>query len=196
MRHVLPCLALPLLLAACGGSSGEPAPVPPVPLGPIQDAQAAFIEAPSGFVYAAGGASLNSTPGVGDNALDEAFRGYLVYDLASVPPGAAIVSATLHARQTPPIGDPFPAFGVVDVDHVNDRSYADATLTTDVGTLAPDGTAGARTLDVTAQVAADVAASRTTSQFRLRFSAVETDNDGAQDTVFFSRDSRIEIQYR
>ena len=66
----------------------------------------------------------------------------------------------------------------------------------DVGTLAPDGTLGPRTLDVTAQVASDVEAARPTAQFRLRFSSMETDGDSTLDVVRFDPTSLIEISYQ
>jgi hypothetical protein len=82
------------------------------------------------------------------------------------------------------------ALGNVLVDHVDIGAALDATdyaavaLLANVGTLSTDAVLTVKFLDVKAEVLADIAAARTTSDFRLRFPAT-TDGDGLIDSVHF-----------
>lgn len=193
--HISSILALSLVTTACGGGGGSGSSSTPAPA-PIQDVVAPSVPAASGSVQSTGSSSVNTAVSPGDNGLDHGSRGHVVYDLSALPAGATILSATLHIEQSNSVGSPFPAFGVVVVDHVSALSYSSDVLALDVGVLATDDMMTMRTLDVTSEVAADLAASRTTSQFRLRFNGLETNNDQMQDVVRFAVDSRIEIRFQ
>lgn len=177
-----------LLLSACGGgfidgvfASPEIVHLPNVPT-------------ESGFTYAAG--PLHGSDGalmirVGDSTGDDERRGFLRFDLSALPAGAEIVEARVHIGQENVVGAPFTTMGAVIVDHVNmgaGFSIADfgaVPLTFGIGVLSSSSTLGARVVDVTDAVEADIAAGRTRSDFRLRF-GVGTDADGVQDYVDFN----------
>ena len=134
-------------------------------------------------------------------------RAFVSFDLASVPLGVTIVSATLTLGQFNTEGDPYgDGHGVVIADHVDYGpaldvgDYDAAPLSTDVGTLSPDAAQEEKSLDVTAEVIDDLGL-RARSQFRLRFSNADSDADGTADrTGFWSGDAptppTLTIRYR
>jgi hypothetical protein len=81
--------------------------------------------------------------------------------------------------------------GNVIVDHLDYGTSLDgsdynlAALLANAGTLSTDATIQYKTLDVTALVQADRSASRPRSQFRLRFSIRDSDNNGVDDFAAF-----------
>lgn len=177
-------LGVALWGSGCGGSGGS---------GSIALACDAALD---GFVRSDGVAvSAGNGPAVGD--LDNFIPGvgvrqFVSFSLGSLPASGTLVSATLQMRQLTVLGAPFGTHGVVVLDHLDYGPTLDALdfgrapLAGPLGPFAPDATLGVRTLDVTAQVAADLAAGRVRSQFRLRFSMLDSDNDGSPDAVAFT----------
>lgn len=160
-------LVLALLAGGCGGGGGAsddtPARVLPAELG--------F----SGYATSAGGYQLNFAPLVGDGAGLISRRALVRFDLSEVPSRAQVLEATLRVFQVGTTGAPYTDFGDMVVDHVRMGAALDGT-DFDGGTLSPafavafTGPAqGYRSLNVTAQVAADLAAGRTTSDYRFLF---------------------------
>jgi hypothetical protein len=121
----------------------------------------------------------------------ETQRGFVTFDISALS-GDSAKSASLRVYECAVIGDPFSSLGSVVVDHVTpgtppgSSQYTGSTLASDIGTIAPDATIGFRYLTVTSAVESDVAAKDTYSQFRLRFSTEDGNNNGANDYVDFN----------
>jgi hypothetical protein len=126
----------------------------------------------------------------GPPALAHEMRSVATFDLAPLPSDAEIVSAvvTLHQFLVP--GTAYEGRGPAILDHVDigaDLSADDfdgGTLTSNIGVLSTDATLGPKSLDVTAQVAADLAAGRTRSSFRVRFTNVVPDFTSGRRAAF------------
>jgi hypothetical protein len=141
-----------------------------------------------GFVNAAGGGPLtgdfdSSLPNIG-------FRQFFSFDISALPAGAVILSATLRIYQDVAGGTPYATHGTVLADHMNygaplmAAAYLAAPLAA-LGTFSSTDAQEYKTMDVTARVQADVDAARAHSQYRLRFSALDSDNDGVDDYTTF-----------
>lgn len=185
---LLPALAALPLLTGCGGGGGRVAAAPvtvTLTSTPLLDGTVAT----GGIIVGLSGDIV-----VGDYA--GGLRGFGSFDLAGIPAGATITSATLTLVQHASSGAPYATLGLLLVDQVvygnvlEGGAYARSFPTNQgFGTLSTDATLGAKSLVVTAQVQADRAALRTQSQFRLRF-AVENDFDTTPDVaVFWSADN-------
>jgi hypothetical protein len=154
------------------------------------------LHAPStldGYVTSAGAVLTNSTANgiaVGDNDADQGRRGFVRFNIAGLPLGAEIESAELRLAQAAVTGLPYVTLGTLRVDHVDIGAaldavdYAAVALLANVGTLSTDATLTVKFLDVKAEILADIAAARTTSDFRLRFTT-QDDGDGLFDTAHF-----------
>lgn len=142
-----------------------------------------------GYMRSDGNGATAGTPitgdleGAGPTLANIGYRQFYSFDLSAIPPGSAIVSATLHVFQAAVGGEPYTDLGNVIVDHVDYgttldfAAYNAAPLTGNVGTLMNDATLAYRTLAVTARVQADLTAGRARSQYRLRFSLRDANND-------------------
>jgi hypothetical protein len=180
----LASLLVLLLVSSCGGGGDEPISLTLVGQAPLDG-----VVSNTGAVNAAGGG-----PGTGDLDIvpNLCVRQFFTFSLASVPADATVLTAYLRLVQTAVVGAPYSNHGFVVVDHLDYGPALDATdfarvaLTFGLGPLSADASLGPRTVDVTAQVQADLAAGRTTSQFRTRFSGAEFDNDGFLDYVTLS----------
>ena len=148
----------------------------------------------SGIVQSDGTVSDSANVFAGD--VDNAFpgrntRGFLSFDLSAIPAGKTVLTANLKVFQASVSGDPFSSLGSVVVDHLtygNSLDLADytgGTLTSGFDTLSIDGVAGSRLISVLQQVKADLAAGRQNTQYRIRFSTQDGDNDGISDAVLF-----------
>ena len=112
-------------------------------------------------------------------------RGFVSFNLISLPAGATIKSAILRVYQSSINGDPYSKLGNIFVDHVSYESFVHAEAGDPAKTkydmapldssipagsfLSTDATVGYKTLDVTVAVQADQATSRARAQFRLSF---------------------------
>jgi hypothetical protein len=121
----------------------------------------------------------------------ETQRGFVTFDISALD-GDSAESATLRVYECAVFGDPFSSLGSVVVDHVTpgtppgSSQYSGSTIASNLGTIAPDASIGFRYLTVTSAVESDVAASGTYSQFRLRFSIEDGNNNGVSDYVDFN----------
>jgi hypothetical protein len=175
---------LPFFAGACGGSGGGPDPL---------TIEIGSTSAADGFVTDTGFVDTSNPIAVGDT--DGSFlnfaRGFARFDLSGLPSGSTLVSAVLALDQAALTGLPYDMLGDVVVDHVDigpgldSTDFGAAALDADVGILSSDATLGTKTLEVTTQVAADLAASSPTSDFRLRF-PTGSDADGADDYTEFN----------
>lgn len=154
-----------LLLAACG--SGSDAPTASV----LFSADAAN----SGYVVDGATTFPGNVVAVGDSSLNSVARGFYRFDITGLPAGVNVIAATLRTGQNSVTGDPYGEFGGLVVDHVdlgaglNNTDFGAAPLAAVIGTLSTNATQEAKSVDVTGAVQADVAAARTTSDYRLYF---------------------------
>jgi hypothetical protein len=120
------------------------------------------------------------------------FRQFYSFDLSPLPAGSTVTSATLQLFQAAVGGTPYLDLGNVIVDHVDyggaltGAAYGATALASNVGIISSDVTIASKTLVVTARVQADVAAVRTRSQFRVRFSTFDSNNDAGSDFAQFT----------
>ena len=127
----------------------------------------------------------HSQPGVG-------YRQFFSFGLADIPDGATIISASLELFQTNYHGSPLTDLGNVVVDHLDYGTTLDGAdynmpaLASNIGTLSDSTTEEYKILDVTTYVQMDYAAARDYSQYRVRFSLQDNDDDGARDSVSFT----------
>jgi hypothetical protein len=163
---------------------------------PTQTLTIASDAALDGWVQSDGYAEANGGgPGVGD--VDGfkpgiGHRQFYSFGLSEIPASATIVRATLNLYLVTVLGDPFGNHGVVLVDHLDyggsldGADYGASALDPAIGTIADDPTIEYKTMDVTSELEADLAAARSRTQFRLRFSILDTDDDGVNDYVAFT----------
>ncbi len=110
-----------------------------------------------------------------DGSFGNVARGFVQFDRSGIPAGATVLSAVLRLHQSAVFGVPYASLGNVVVDHVviglslDAADFGASPLQADVGVLSSNAVVGLKSLDVTAQVVADVAAARSSSDFRLRF---------------------------
>lgn len=106
-------------------------------------------------------------------------RGFVSFDLASIPAGAVIEKATLRLYQTSVTGAPYSVGGSLKVDHLDygstfeNADYAATSISSSFATLTSNAVIEWKDADVTDQVRADLGANRLRSQFRIHF-AIET----------------------
>ena len=203
MRHIVNLfpLAAMAVLAACGGGGSGAGEAPLV--ADVMTVEIPGDRAITGHWYA------DSTPvgpgGIGGGSLlvgdfkGVGIRGYLGFDIQSVPADAEIVSAevSVYLVPGPAAGLPFTKLGDMIVDYVDygivleAQDYANtAVLQENIGTLASVLEEGVRSLDVTQQLedARLVAAApngRPKVQFRLRF-LQEDSGDLQMDAIFIN----------
>lgn len=124
------------------------------------------------------------------NAQNYLERAYVGFDISGIPSNSTIVSATLRIYQGYINGTPYTDLGNMVVDHFNFGSSLDnndwdsGTITSNIGTISNNATLEWKELDVKTAVEADLNASRTSSQYRLRFSPNETAADNKRDDSF------------
>jgi len=169
MRTIVFGLMFVLLTSACGGGGdGGPATLD------LHLPAEALLD---GIVEGGGTVYVDDAFGIAvGHSGPTGWRGFVTFDLGSVPAGITVTSATLSIRQRSVTGTPFATLGgAVVVDHVivgstlDAGDYATPSLAQDVGTLSTSTEAGVRTLPVGQQVEADLLAMRPRTSFRLRF---------------------------
>jgi hypothetical protein len=173
-----------LLLAAisgCGGSGGD-------------GGESTLTFAPSTDATVRSDTAIFTSGGiiVGDTSVNVGERGALRFALFPfLPANAVILSARLQLRQVFTVGSPF-GLGNIVVDRADfgatlgTGDFAPVILTANLGTLSNSMTPGVRELDVTAAIAADVASQDLTSDFLLRFSVNQSNNNLDPDEVRFN----------
>jgi hypothetical protein len=160
-------------------------------LGPEQTITVASTPSLDGFVRSDGIAGTNGGgPAVGDldnAAPDVRVREFWGFDLSGVPANSEITGATLKLYQLLVLGEPYATLGNAVVDHVDYGTtleagdYDRAALASGFAIAATGPDTASHEVDATSQVRADWAAGRTRTEFRLRFSIQDGDNDGIND---------------
>jgi hypothetical protein len=155
----------------------------------------------TGFVESGAGDPAFASPGsdirVGDDAARDPLigvRGFIGFDLSSLPSGIRLQSATLVVTQCAISGSPF-TLGNVVADHVtyavpfDTTVFAQTAIASQIGTLSTDSSLGERSLPVTSSVVNDITAGRDSSQFRFRMSTSNDAGNGPSNQVIFASDS-------
>jgi hypothetical protein len=128
---------------------------------------------------------------VGDTSVNTGCRGFVSFDIGSIPPGATIISATLRMYQEAVNGRPYADLGNIMVDHIDYGSTLDGAdysllaLKEAIGTISNNAALEFKILDVTESLQDDMDHGRTRSQYRLLF-PTQTDNDSVEDAAFFT----------
>jgi hypothetical protein len=118
-------------------------------------------------------------------------RGFVSFNIDSIPNGATVKEATLKLYQISVIGNPFQIDKTIQIDHLTyggslDKSdYSRAALTSNITNLKGNTTIEWKTADVTDAVSDDIANARSQSQFRIHFQTENTGGDIAGDFVYF-----------
>ena len=191
MLHPRRCLpGVLLLLGACGGGGvggGSGGFALTYSLTLISEPSRDGWAAPGGIAVAA--ASQGAISGTGDHMNgSQSRRQFFSFDLADVPANAAVTGATLQLRQATVRGTPYATHGVVVLDHLaydtlDGGDYAATALTANAAQVSTTPVIETKIVDVGALVQADWAAGRKRSQFRVRWSVVDNDNDPTEDQV-------------
>jgi len=153
---------------------------------------------PNGLVIDVGDKTSQSVPGCCN------VRGEITYDLASLPAGAKIVSATAFAYQTAAFGAAYsPPMEKVVLRHQRGCSPDAPTFAFAERDLSTDPSDGWRSADVTDAVRMDLAMCQTRTQLRLEFSPSNTSGQNSSYAAFASdnapaKDHRpyLAIRYR
>jgi hypothetical protein len=130
-----------------------------------------------------GDASINNLP----------YRGYVSFDLASIPQGSVVESASFAARQLSVEGTPYGALGPLQTYHLTFAAMNDVFTTNPIsapGIFSMDGNSESKSIDVTPQVIDDLAnrvARGDHTQYRLQFDSVSTNNE--YDRAVFAKDT-------
>jgi hypothetical protein len=117
-------------------------------------------------------------------------RGFVSFDLSSIPDGATVTEVTLRLYQAKIIGDPYGAGGALKIDHLNfgnsleNADYALAALLANFSTLTNNAVVEWKDADVTEQVKDDLKDNRTRSQFRVHFTTENTGGDLTGDFTY------------
>ena len=198
VRRTCAFLALALPLAACGGGSGGGAgggggnvdltAVLPIVM---DNRTGTMTSVPEIFNVA----QYSGHVALGDDFVfgsDYDTRGFLTFDLSSLPPGAVISSAVVHLGAQVHSGNPYAVHGLPLVDHVfmsgpnlTLASFSGNTTTAGIA-LFPTFTTGAfqqGEFDATAAVRLDFEAGRSTASFRVYF-ANSPEPNSLDDIVF------------
>jgi hypothetical protein len=148
----------------------------------------------TGFVTNHGAVSANTNPTAGDfDQLDtnRIARGFVTFDLSGVPAGVTLKTANMRLYQRTITGDPYLDHGSIVIDHVllgptlDDLDYLATALDTSFAVVAADQSPGIKLVNILSAVRADLTGGRASSQFRLRFSVKEGNNNGIDDNVVF-----------
>lgn len=118
-------------------------------------------------------------------------RGFVTFDLSSLPAGAKVQKATLKLYQTKTIGSPYSVGGNLKLDHLTygdslgNEDYASAALLSSFATLTDSSTNEWKDIVVTQAVKNDTDNARSTSQFRIHFTTEVKGGDVTGDFAYF-----------
>ena len=118
-------------------------------------------------------------------------RGFISFDVSSLPAGAKIEESTLRLYQATLIGSPYSIGGSIKVDHLtygdtlDNADYGASALSSSFVTLTNNTTFEWKDADVTDSVRDDLSNARSRSQFRIHFQIENTGGDASGDFVYF-----------
>jgi hypothetical protein len=118
-------------------------------------------------------------------------RGFVSFDLSSLPSGIQIQNANLRLYQVNTEGGPYSVGGALKVDHLtygnslDSADYASPALLSSFVTLTENNVVEWKDADVTDEVKDDIANARSQSQFRIHFTTEVTGGDIHGDYAYF-----------
>ena len=125
------------------------------------------------------------------------FRGFVSFDLKSLPANITIEKAILKMNQMGIVGKPYVIGGNVVVDHLDYGTSLEATdynrvaIKTHIGVLSNDDTFGEKDLEVTDSVKNDLYYKRGRSQYRLRFATETIGGNSSGDITYFDPEESL-----
>lgn len=142
--------------------------------------------------YAASNGSGNNTVDirVGRNTF-AVTRGFVSFDLTTLPDNIEIESANLKLYQTHVTGDPYSIGGSLKIDHMefgdilDGNDYALAPLQTNLATLTTNSDVEWKEVVVTEALKQDIKNSRLRSQYRLSFATETIGGESGGDFAYF-----------
>lgn len=165
--------------------------VTPAPTSASQTKTLGSTASLDGFQSSNGGGNSGVEVRAGRN-VNLVTRGFVSFDLSTIPSGATIEQATLRLYQTSVIGDPYGVGGgSIKVDHMDygssfeNSDYGMSALSTSFGTLSSNATVGWKELDVADSVRNDLTSSRSRSQYRIHLVVEATGGDVTGDFAYF-----------
>jgi hypothetical protein len=140
---------------------------------------------------------------VGDTPANGTYRGFISIDLSTLPTVVQFTTASVFARQTDVVATPYIDLGDLLLEHLSaiaaiDQAAYTASPLAEVGVFsnstAVANPGGDRSLDVRDEIAADYAASNSSSTFRLDFATAQ-DLENDDDHVIFDPTSvRLDVR--
>ncbi len=137
---------------------------------------------------------------VGDSSTGQRYRGYVTFDLKTLPAASEVESASFKGTQQAPTGMPY-ALGAVMVQHVSFATLENLNANLAIslpGEFSTDGNLEEKVLDVTPQVQDDVTNRATRgdrSQYRFQIDTA-TDGDNVADVAEFTKNTfEVTVQY-
>ncbi len=118
-------------------------------------------------------------------------RGFVSFDLSSLPDGVTITQATLRIYQTEVVGNPYSVAGKLKIDHLDygnslgNEDYAKAAFLSSFATVTSNSNIEWKDVVVTDQVKSDLDSGRTRSQFRTHFETEITGGGVTGDFAYF-----------
>ena len=130
---------------------------------------------------------------VGDNAVDNTYRAYITFDMTAMPANIDVESAQFSSRQLPPVGAPY-NLGAVMAHHVSFATlngFGSMQAISIPGMYSQDGNVESKIIDVTPQVADDLAhrtERNSRTQYRLQIDTA-TNANAVTDRAVFAKDT-------
>lgn len=127
---------------------------------------------------------------VGDNG-QSALRGFVSFDLSTLPQGVKIGKATMRLYQSKVEGNPFSSHGALKIDYLTygetleATDYGQSALSLSFATIPQSTTEGWKEIDVTAKVKEDLTNARSLSQFRIHFTNETVGSEKKENYVSF-----------
>src|SRR3972149_1950355 len=118
-------------------------------------------------------------------------RGFVSFDISSIPAGKTIDQATLRLYQTSITGNPYGVGTSLKVDHLDygssfeNADYNASSISSSFGTLTSNAVIEWKDLDVTDRLKNDISNSRSRSQYRLHFATETQGGDVTGDFAYF-----------
>jgi hypothetical protein len=120
-------------------------------------------------------------------------RIYLAFDISTIPSNATIIMANLTIHHKSTFGNPFGTLGNMFLERVNNNSFGAPALPC---TGCPHGLFGVNIEEeVSAHLQADLAASYSTAQFRMRFYDDYLDNN-KDDGLVYTNAHTLTVTYQ